>query len=115
MRFVVFAEQFRHGNWDVWEHQCSPSEVTALLDSALERSKQRSSKGRPTHNDLIESARRIFNVERGPEPDPWEGDIRVYCVCAGELVIGVYEKIRQYSGKIAETHEVVEVELEKIA
>jgi len=105
MEIVVFAEQFRNGRWDVWEHTCSPKEVQAVVSSALARANDRSLNAKPTHDDFLESARSLFEVAHSPVKRPDEGDTRVYCVCVDQLVIGVYEKIRQYSQRLAETHD----------
>ncbi len=45
MEIVIFAEQFRNGSWDVWEHICSPKEVEAVVDSARVRARVRSRMG----------------------------------------------------------------------
>jgi hypothetical protein len=115
MKTVVFAEQFRNGSWDVWEHACSRNEVEAVFDSAFERAHQRSSHGQPAHDDFLESARSIFNVTLGTAESPRDGDTRVYCVCMGQVVIGVYEKVRQYSQRVMENHDFVGVGLKKSA
>ena len=39
----------------------------------------------------------------------------VYCVCVDQTVVGVCEKIRQYSERIAEIHQFDEVALGKSA
>ena len=70
---------------------------------------------KPTHNDFLESARQMFNVSLGEPSYPRNGDTRVYCVCVGQVVIGVYEKVRQYSQRIAEAHHFAELALEKSA
>ena len=115
MRIVVFAEQFRNGCWDVWEHTCSAKEADAVLESARAKAIGRTLKGQPSHKDLLESARQMFDVAHGPADNPTDGDIRVYCVCLDKLVIGVYEKISQYSQKITETHQLVDVPLARTA
>jgi hypothetical protein len=102
MSIVVFAEQFRIGSWDVWEHTCSPKEVEALVDSAVARAMSRTSVEKPAHDDFLQGARHIFNVALGPANDPRDGDIRVYCVCVDQVVIGVYDKVRQYSEGVRE-------------
>lgn len=115
MEIVVFAEQFKSGSWDVWEHTCSPKETQAIVDCALVRAKVRSSNGQPIHDDFLEGARCTFNVTRGSANSPKDGDIRVYCICVDRIVIGVYEKICQYSQQVAEYHEFVEVALQQTA
>jgi hypothetical protein len=109
MEIRIYAEQFRNGSWDVWEHTCSPKEAKALVDSAMARASDRAPAEKPTHADFLKSARHIFNVSLGPPGIPSDGDIRVYCVCVGLVVIGVYEKIRQYSQRISEAHQSAEV------
>ena len=115
MEIVVFAEQFRSGSWDVWEHTCSPKEIEAVVDCALVRARVRSSNGRPTHDDFLEGARCAFDLAHGSANRPKDGDIRVYCVCVDRVVIGVYEKILQYSQQVAGAHEYVEVALQQTA
>ncbi len=115
MEIVVFAEQFTNGNWDVWEHTCTPKEVQAVLDSARATANDRSLEAHPIHGDFLEGARSVFDVAHGPADNPRDGDQQVYCVCLNELVIGVYEKIRRYSQKIMENHEFVEVPLRRSA
>jgi len=99
MKILVYAEQFRNGNWDVWEHSCSPNEINAVLSSALAQANKRSLRSKPTHDDFLEGARQLFDVALDPALSPRDGDTQVYCVCVDHLVIGVYEKIRQYSPK----------------
>lgn len=108
MEIVVFAEQFRNGSWDVWEYECNPVESKALVDSARARANGREVDAKPIHDDFLESARCQFDVNRGTLLNPRNGDTRVYCVCVDKLVIGVYEKIRQYSERLAESHQFVE-------
>ncbi len=115
MRIIVLAEEFRNGVWDVSEHTCSSKEAQAVVDSALSRAKGHTPNRRPTHKDFLESARHIFNVARGTPNSPRDGDIQVYCICVDQLVIGVCEKIRQYSQRIMETHQSVEVAFGKSA
>ncbi len=115
MHTVVFAEQFKSGNWEVWEHACSPKEVEAVFEAAFARAHQRSSHGQPVHDDFLEGARSVFDVARGLPDDPKDGDTRIYCVCMNQVVIGVYDKVRQYSQQVLENHEFVGVELKKSA
>jgi hypothetical protein len=115
MKTVVFAEQFRSGSWNVWEHACTRNEVEAVFDSAFNRAHQRSAHGQPVHDDFLEGARSIFNVTLGTAESPRDGDTRVYCVCMGQVVIGVYEKVRRYSQRVMENHDFVGVELKKSA
>ena len=115
MKIVVFAEQFRNGCWDVWEHTCGPNEAKAIVDSANAKAAGHSLNGRPTHKDLLESARQLFDVAHGPADNPGDGDLRVYCVCVDQFVIGVYDKISRYSQRVMEAHEPVEVALRRTA
>jgi hypothetical protein len=115
MKIIVFAEQFRNGAWDVWEHTCSAREAQGLLDSARSIAKSYTAKGRLAHEDVLEGARRTFDVLRGTAASPKDGDTQVYCVCVEQTVIGVCEKIRQYSERIAEAHQFAEVALGKSA
>jgi hypothetical protein len=115
MEIVVFAEQFRDGHWDVWEYECNPTEANAIVDSALSRAKGRAVGAKPIHDDFLASARRQFDVAQGTQTNPRNGDLRVYCVCVDKLVIGVYEKIRQYSHRLTETHQFVEAGLQMSA
>ncbi len=106
---VIFAEQFKNGTWDVWKHVCSRAEGLAVMDTARLRAKVRSSSGRLIHDDVLEGARGMFNVANGPAINPQDGDKLVYCVCVDKIVIGEFEKIRQYSLKFAQTQETVKV------
>jgi hypothetical protein len=115
MRIIVFAEQFMNGAWDVWEHTCSPKEAQGVLDSARTIAKGHTANGRLAHEDLLEGARRMFNVSRGISASPRDGDLQLYCVCVDQTVIGVCEKIRQYSEKITESHLFAEVGIGKTA
>ena len=108
MEIVVFAEQFKNGIWDVWEYQCNPIEAKALVDSAITRAMGRAAGAEPAHEDFLESARCLFDVTRGSQVSPRNGDTRVYCVCVDKLVIGVYEKIRQYSQSLTKAQEYVD-------
>ncbi len=115
MRVIIFAEEFKNGAWDVWEHTCSPKEVQQITHSALTLAAGSTPNGRPAHKDFLESARRTFNVARGTAETPKDGDIQVYCICVDQTVIGVCEKIRQYSERITEVHQFAEVALGKSA
>jgi hypothetical protein len=115
MRIIVFAEQFRNGVWDVWEHRCSAKEGKALLDSALESARSYMLKARPSHKDFLEGARKMFDVAHGTASSPKDGDIQVYCICVDQTVIGVAEKIRKYSERIVEAHQFAEVGIGKTA
>jgi hypothetical protein len=115
MKIIVFAEQFRNGAWDVWEHACSSKEAQGVFDSARAIAKGHASKGRVAHEDVLQGARKMFDVAHGTAMSPDDGDIRVYCVCVEQTVIGVCEKIRQYSERIAEAHQFAEVALGKSA
>jgi hypothetical protein len=115
MKILVFAEQFRNGAWDVWEHTCSFKEAQTVLDSARSIAKGHSLHGRLAHEDVLEGTRRMFNVTQGTPASPQDGDIQVYCVCVEQTVIGVCEKIRQYSERITEAHQFAEVALGKSA
>ncbi len=115
MKIVVYAERFRDGEWDVWEHTCTREEVENLESFAKERARKRSREGRVAHEDVLAGARHLFDGAVGSATDPQDGDTRVYCVCLDQIVIGVYEKVRQYSTRLKEAREFVEVELEKIA
>lgn len=108
MEIVIFAEQFKNGSWDVWEHLCNPQEAAAVVDTARVRATVRS-QGRPIHADFLESARSIFNVEGGLASAPNDGDVRVYCVCVDRVVVGNYEKIHQYAQRLAGIQEFVKV------
>jgi|GEM_PF-1952088 len=115
MRIIIFAEQFRNGDWDVWEHMCSQKEAQALVDAARSLAKAHTPKGRLAHEDFLQSARQIFDVAQGTPASPTHGDIQVYCLCIDQTVIGVCEKIRQYSDRIAEAHQFAEFGLGKSA
>ena len=115
MKIIVFAEQFRNGDWDVWEHTCSAKEAKALLDFALEKAKGYILNARPSHKDFLEGARKMFNVAHGTPASPKDGDIQVYCLCVDQTVIGVAEKIGHYSEKIIEAHQFAEAALGKSA
>jgi hypothetical protein len=115
MRVIVFAEEFRKGAWDVWEHTCSAKEAKAVFNSALQSAKGHRPDGRPVHQDLLESARKMFNVAPLSPARPKDGDLQVYCICVDQTVIGVYEKIRQYSERITEAHQFAEAALGKSA
>lgn len=105
MEIVVFAEQYRNGSWDVWEYECNLIEARALVDSVAARASARQANPKPVLDDYLESARCLFNINHGTPSFPRNGDTRVYCVCVDKLVIGVYEKIRQYSHRLVESEE----------
>jgi hypothetical protein len=115
MKIIVFAEQFRNGAWDVWEHTCNSKEAQGVFDSARSIAKGHASNGRVAHENVLEGTRRMFDVTRGTPASPQDGDIQVYCVCVEQTVIGVCEKIRQYSERITEAHQFAEVALGKSA
>lgn len=105
MEIVVFAEQYRNGGWDVWEYECNPIEARALVDSAAARANARELNAKPVLDDYLESARCLFDITHGTPAFPRNGDTHVYCVCVDKIVIGVCDKIRQYSHRLAESEE----------
>lgn len=115
MEIVVFAEQYRNGDWEVWEYECNPVEAQAIMDSAAARASARETNTKPVLDDFLASARGVFDVTNGSPAYPRNGDTRVYCVCVDKLVIGVYEKIRQYSHRLVETQEFVEAGMQMSA
>jgi len=115
MKVIIFAEQFANGEWDVWEHTCSSKEAQGVFDIARSIAKGHASHGRLAHEDVLQGARRMFDVAHGTPESPQDGDIQVYCVCVEQTVIGVCEKIRQYSERITEAHQFAEVALGKSA
>lgn len=115
MEIVVFAEQFRSGIWELWQHACSSREAKAVADSALARARARSLSRKPNHDDFLAAARSAFDVGRDSAAGPGDGDIRVYCVCVDRIVMGDCDKIRQYSPRIAESRQFADVAFERIA
>ena len=105
MEIVVFAEQFKDGAWNPWEHTCSRKEANAVTDFAIERAENCAPDQQPIYSDFLESARQVFDVARGTPGNPKDGDTRVYCVCVDEVVIGDHNRIRQYSQKSNPMHE----------
>ena len=70
---------------------------------------------RPSHKDFLDGARKMFDVAHGTPASPRDGDMQVYCLCVDQTVIGVAEKIRQYSERIVEAHQFAEVGIGKSA
>jgi hypothetical protein len=108
MKIVVFAEHFKRGDCESWEHRCSARETKAVMDSACAHARSRSSIAQPTHNDFLDGARQVFDTTRGAAGSPGDGDLQVYCVCLDKTVIGLYEKISHYSQLATEALESTE-------
>ena len=84
-------------------------EAQALVDSARSIARRLTRrKAALAHEDFLQSARQIFDVAQGTPASARHGDIKVYCLCIDQTVIGVCEKIRQYSDRIAEAHQFAE-------
>ena len=96
MEILAFAKEFRNGNWNVWEHLCNEEEIEGVIDSARAKASDRLFFGTPFQADYLAGVRYIFDVMRGSEDSPKEGDLRVYGVCVNGVVTGVYDELREH-------------------
>ena len=77
MQIVVLAIQFKDGEWKEYRHRCSNAEIAALIDSTSAKVLERFHRRTPSHTDYLAAASYLFNVARGTEDRPQEGDRRV--------------------------------------
>jgi hypothetical protein len=94
MEVIAFAKEFRDGIWSVWEHICDDEELEGVQDSARAKAGDRIPFGTPSPADYLAGVRYIFDVMRGTEESPREGDRKVYGVCVNGILIGVYGELR---------------------
>jgi len=79
MQINVYAIRYSGGSWQEYEHRCSPEEANAVLASAgkeREPFKYRI----PQDGDFLAGASNVFNVSRGQDDKPAEGDTVVFGV-----------------------------------
>jgi len=96
VEIVVFAKIFKRGNWEIWEHRCSPEEINAIEDSARGYAQNRLSMDTPLPVDYLQGAGYIFDVARGLEDKPRDGDKRVHGVSVNGVLIGVTNELTQH-------------------
>lgn len=94
MEIIAFAKEFRNGTWSAWEHVCNEEEVAGVLDSAQAKAGDRLFFGIPAPADFFAGARYIFNVMRGTEDNPQDGDRKIYGVCVDGILMGHYGELR---------------------
>lgn len=87
MQITVFAIRFRDGAWKEYQHNCSPEETNAVLDSAKAKAFERFRYRSPQYADYLAGASYIFNVARGTEDMPAEGDTVVFGVQVDDVVV----------------------------
>lgn len=96
MEIVVFAQCFRRGSWEPWEHQCGIEEVEGVADSARAYAADRGRIGLPVLVDYLDGARYIFDVAYGPPDSPKDGDIQIYGISVDGMLIGTYRELRYH-------------------
>ena len=80
MQINVFAIRYSDGTWQEYQHLCSPEETNAIIASAEHRADERF-KYRIAHDsDYLTGASNVFNVARGRDDRPAEGDTVVFGV-----------------------------------
>lgn len=87
MQITVFAIRFKDGAWKEYQHICSPVEGEAVLESAKAKAFERYRYQTPQYADYLAGASYIFNVARGAEDRPAEGDTVVFGVQVDEVVV----------------------------
>ena len=96
MEIVVYAKTFTSGRWKDWEHACSKEETEGVEDSARAYAMNRLSFDGPAPIDYLRGAKYIFDVTRGLENDPREGDTLVVGASVNGVLIGASEELSRY-------------------
>lgn len=87
MQITVFAIRFKDGAWKEYQHNCSPEEAKAVLESASAKAFERFQYRTPQYADYLAGASYIFNIARGTEDLPSEGDTVVFGVQLDDVVV----------------------------
>jgi hypothetical protein len=96
MQITIFATRFEGGVWADWEHACTFAETEAVADSARAKAFAYRRGREPVFIDYLEGARYIFDVAYGSSGSPREGDIKVYGVLVGGIVIAQYQELQRH-------------------
>ena len=96
MDCTVFAQRFRLGKWQNFEHDCTKDELDAVIDSAQAIAEDHNRMGVPAYVDYLRGIRYVFDVARGTRARPAEGDVRVFGACVDGLLVGEYEEIKRH-------------------
>ena len=80
MEIAVLAIRFVDGSWKEYQHFCSREEVDAVLNSAAAKAFEKFRYSAPQYADYLAGAGYVFNVKRGADDRPAEGDTLVYGV-----------------------------------
>ena len=80
MQINVFAIRYSGGSWQEYQHLCSPEETRAIIDSADSKTDDRFKYRIAQDSDYLTGASNVFNVTRGQEDHPAEGDTVVFGV-----------------------------------
>ena len=94
MQFTVFAIRFQDGAWKEFKHHCSPAEDEAILESARAKAFEQFRYLTPQYADYLAAASYIFNIARGANSTPANGDTVVFGVQVGDKVIRKAKDIR---------------------
>ena len=80
MQINVFAIRYSDGSWQEYQHLCSPEEANAILASAPGTPDDRFMYRIAPESDFLAGASNVFNVARGQDNNPAEGDTVVFGV-----------------------------------
>lgn len=78
MQINVFAIRYSDGSWQEYQHVCSPEEAKAIIDAGKKDDRFRYRIAQD--GDVLARASNIFNVARGKDDHPAEGDTVVFGV-----------------------------------
>ena len=80
MQINVFAIRYSGGSWQEYQHVCSAEEARAIIDSGRGKADDRFRYRVAQDNEFLARASDIFNVARGQDDRPAEGDTVVFGV-----------------------------------
>ena len=80
MQINVFAIRYSGGSWQEYQHVCSPEEANAIIESGAVKAEDRFRYRIAQDSDVLTRASNVFNVARGQDDNPAEGDTVVFGV-----------------------------------
>jgi len=100
MQIMLLAIQFKDGEWKEYRHHCSDAEIEALIDATGAKVVEHLHFRTPRHTDYLAAASYIFDIARGTEERPQEGDRRVLEIQGDDklcLTAREFERLLEYA------------------
>lgn len=80
MQINVFAIRYSGGSWQEYQHVCSPEEAKAIIEAGEGKADDRFKYRIAQDGEVLARVSDIFNVARGQDDHPVEGDTVVFGV-----------------------------------